>query len=452
MTNELQISETLLNSASEKIALIELKEKEEGLHFNVFRILDRFDDEEKGHSAFLADLINPKGKHGQNNLFLKLFIECLKNEITTDKFDSYSEDCYRSFTVETEKNIGNGRIDILIKNRKLAIAIENKIYAEDQHEQLQRYKKYLDALRANNIDNILIYLTLNGDSPSEYSRGKLSKDAYHCVSYNFIVGWLDLCIETCDIAHIKTIILHYKQCVETLTGKIGTTMSNELTDLLLKKHNLDTAIKMANVIHKAKAIVLDNFLKELRNRMHSHIEILNTEHTHYAFKFTPNSYHKNFGNINVAREYYRNRKKLNFFGYAIEIYRRNEHIANFEIRIASKLYFGAWANDSSNNLKDDIISEFLSDKTPHISKIENLESGKTITGRIVFFPKEDLNFRVFNHKCTQLSDPVELNNYLDDLLNNEIFPNLKNFIDACENCAKHSEQLISDYLGHDITV
>ena len=49
-----------------------------------------------------------------------------------------------------------GRIDILLKiSEDYWIAIENKIYAKDQENQLQRYKEYLE----DKVDNYkLIYL------------------------------------------------------------------------------------------------------------------------------------------------------------------------------------------------------------------------------------------------------------------------------------------------------
>ena len=60
------------------VACHEQAARRQGLKFNVFDILDRTRDEVKGHSAFLAELLNPRGSHGQGGQFLRLFIEQLK--------------------------------------------------------------------------------------------------------------------------------------------------------------------------------------------------------------------------------------------------------------------------------------------------------------------------------------------------------------------------------------
>jgi len=43
-----------------------------GENFNIFRILKVESSEVKTHSAFIAELLNPNGSHGQKDTFLKL--------------------------------------------------------------------------------------------------------------------------------------------------------------------------------------------------------------------------------------------------------------------------------------------------------------------------------------------------------------------------------------------
>ena len=43
-----------------------------GENFNVFSILKMESKENETHSAFLGELLNPKGSHGFGSLFLKL--------------------------------------------------------------------------------------------------------------------------------------------------------------------------------------------------------------------------------------------------------------------------------------------------------------------------------------------------------------------------------------------
>jgi hypothetical protein len=48
-----------------------------GENFNVFKVLGLTTNEVRTHSAFIAELLNPKGSHGQKDVFLKLFLEVL---------------------------------------------------------------------------------------------------------------------------------------------------------------------------------------------------------------------------------------------------------------------------------------------------------------------------------------------------------------------------------------
>src|SRR6266446_1112235 len=55
-----------------------------GEHFNVFRILGLEAAEVRTHSAFLAELLNPKGSPGQGDLFLRLFLKEMLRRVSTD--------------------------------------------------------------------------------------------------------------------------------------------------------------------------------------------------------------------------------------------------------------------------------------------------------------------------------------------------------------------------------
>ena len=153
-----------------------------GGRFNLFQILG-VDHYENTHSAILAELLNPHGSHGLKTCFLQSFNESIKlNEYIQD-FD------FGSVIVQTEVQVENGRIDILIEdNRKHALIIENKIYAGDQWEQLQRYNEF--AIRKYGTENYKIaYLTLFGTEASKNSGEKVD---YLRISYSIdIILWLE---------------------------------------------------------------------------------------------------------------------------------------------------------------------------------------------------------------------------------------------------------------------
>ena len=145
------------------------QDEEEGKCFNVFSALQLCSDEVRLHSRLLAVLLNPKAKHGLGDKFLKSFL------LAIGLPQDYISDCKEPIV---ERSVGEvtdttgGRIDIILENskQKHAIIIENKIYTNDQPNQLLRYHNY--GKEQFGEDNFkLIYLTLDGSEPSDSSLG-----------------------------------------------------------------------------------------------------------------------------------------------------------------------------------------------------------------------------------------------------------------------------------------
>ena len=101
-----------------------------GENFNVFSVLG-LGSAENSHSLFITELLNPQGSHGQQDLYLNLFLKQL------DLINDHHIDTTAKIT--TEKYIGEinkdydqgGRIDILIEypeHPEKNIIIENKKY------------------------------------------------------------------------------------------------------------------------------------------------------------------------------------------------------------------------------------------------------------------------------------------------------------------------------------
>lgn len=169
-----------------------LKERDDQLRrglndMNVFTTLLDAGDEVRLHSRFIAFLLDPDGDHGQRDLFLKLFMD---------------ECGHPDFQINTE--LAQVRceykdIDIYITDGRKHVIIENKIWAQDQNKQIQRYvetinemgsdiigeKEYSDknddSSQSENEKNdndggqenniFVIYLSLGREKPSEKSLG-----------------------------------------------------------------------------------------------------------------------------------------------------------------------------------------------------------------------------------------------------------------------------------------
>lgn len=179
-----------------------------GERFNVFSAV-RVDHYEIKHSAFIAELLNPEGSHGQDTTFLSSF---LKNCCPKD-----FEFSLQGVKVYTEFATDSGRIDILVmNNKKQGLIIENKIYANDGDEQLIRYNDEAKRLLHNGY--MILYLTPDGDKASEKSAKGVD---YQTLSYRKdIINWLRECVrQSAHLPLIRETIIQYINHIKQLTNQ-----------------------------------------------------------------------------------------------------------------------------------------------------------------------------------------------------------------------------------------
>lgn len=245
----------LLNHAKAVIAENAKRRKLTASGYNVFTVLDRLRDENKGHSAFIANLLDPMGSHSQGNVFLKMFLA----ELFPEKEFHFESDWYVKTEkyaptgAEVENSVHEGRIDIWIEGPKETIIIENKIDAGDQDKQLERYIKYAKGLTSNNSIYV-IYLTPEGRSPSEYSLGSyynadLEQEiaAYLEASYEeHIYDWIDKCLkESTSLPVLRETLVQYKKTIRQITGKIeDEELGMSLSNLLEKREDIIAATEL----------------------------------------------------------------------------------------------------------------------------------------------------------------------------------------------------------------
>jgi hypothetical protein len=230
-----------------------------GEKFNIFSILSMETKEDATHSAFIAELLDPRGSHMMGAVFLKGFLKAIQHE---DKFNVSSATVTREYyigKVDFEKRTG-GRIDILIKdNTGQTISIENKIYAGDQRFQIERYVNY------NKYKNKVYYLTLTGCEPNEISKGDLnSKTDFRCLSYsNDIIDWLELCqMQAVSKPVIRESIRQYILLLKKLTHQLS---DNAMEDKIIKliSSSYLPARTLANGIEKAEILAANKLLNEI---------------------------------------------------------------------------------------------------------------------------------------------------------------------------------------------
>lgn len=188
-------------------------------NFNVFNIYkNAWKDETRTHSPFLANIFDINGSHNQGGLFYNELI----NLLNIEKLNSYKAENLSFYKIETELNIQTGRIDIIINmyndEHSYTIAIENKIYANDEPKQLERYYNYLE----KNYDNyLLIYLTIDQHKPSMpfsinqsiYS-SLLKNKKLKLLSYRQISTLLEYTIPQINSENVKNIVTQYQDIIK----------------------------------------------------------------------------------------------------------------------------------------------------------------------------------------------------------------------------------------------
>lgn len=257
-------------------------ERKKASGFSIFEVLDIERLERETHSAFLANLLDPYGSHGQGTLFLVQFMKYVKKKIEARNESKGEEikaieylikaansdtEFTRDWLVATEKHVAIGdnlgRLDIVIQHVKTknTIIIENKIDSNDREDQLKKYSKWRDDLqRREKCVGILLYLTLDG------SDSKISKPIkYHCLSYKAdIRNWLIDSMRGCLAPRIKNILDQYLATMGKLTGELNMT-EDKLTNFLGKNSKyLRLSLEIADAAEELKRKIESEFWKSIK--------------------------------------------------------------------------------------------------------------------------------------------------------------------------------------------
>jgi hypothetical protein len=243
--------------SSTKTLIAHKKEKEIllGEKFNIFSILKMERKENETHSAFICELLNPKGTHLKGNAFLKIFLSVAEND-TIDLVSAKVKTEHYIGKKDIEKKTG-GRIDIYIWDTKgNTISIENKIDAGDQDVQIKRYHNH------NKGKNTVYYLTKFGYNPSNESKDELLENIdYFNISYKTeIIEWLQLCLKECvDNPILRESIKQYMILVKKITNTMENKEQKELDDIILR--NIKESAFIASNYEK----VLQDIRRKIRN-------------------------------------------------------------------------------------------------------------------------------------------------------------------------------------------
>lgn len=188
-----------LESLSNQIAhLDEYRRRVEPQLASEFNVLRYARTDEMGLSQILADLLDPKGPHGQGARFLKCFLERYWPERTA--IGPHVK--VRTETATDRIAQRQRRIDIEVNLGDCILAIENKPWAADQRGQI---RDYLDHLKSTGRPYKLLYLAGHeGQQPSEDSIATAQRKVHvedkvlGLTSYHEVREWLRDCLRCCE--------------------------------------------------------------------------------------------------------------------------------------------------------------------------------------------------------------------------------------------------------------
>ncbi len=248
-----------------------------GIHdYNVFDVLET---KEVKHSKFIASLLDPKGLHYQDDLFLRDFVKiCVPKDF---EFDTSNALVYREY-----KNI-----DIYITDGNKHIIIENKLWTGDHNEQVARYiQTIIDEQNKDELSEIyerilVLYLT-----PFDYVIKELggvdeiknnsliignNEIAFKHISYKKeILKWIcGIKAEIINLTDLNVLISQYEKAVKKLTNQ-GEKMANDTVKEQIKE-NYELCAAIYDNFKSAEIELTNNFFKEVCERLKNDPEIQN---------------------------------------------------------------------------------------------------------------------------------------------------------------------------------
>lgn len=143
-------------------------------------------EREVRHTKTLTWLLDPAGSHGLGDLFLRAFLRSLKSHVNEEFWQACELDRMAPVRALSEyvPKLAQGRakpksaqrkankdvrVDSVVHGTSWVLAIEAKVNSSENHDQLKKYRHALndDPVLGSMKNKLLVYLTLEGDEPSD---------------------------------------------------------------------------------------------------------------------------------------------------------------------------------------------------------------------------------------------------------------------------------------------
>lgn len=379
----------------------ERERKKRDNDYNPLLVIRSESDEVGLHSRFLHSFLDTGGRHYQEDLFLRLFLECLG---LTDFINTKS--------VSVQKEYKN--IDLYLSDGTNHLIIENKIYAGDGDKQISRYIEKIKDKGVEYENIAVVYLNLKGKEEEDlkYSLGeweivdkennqKTLKRANESICYfknatyeKEIKEWIKKCQKECkNISNLYMSFEFYKKCVNILIKgeKMGIKKFLEKN-----KDKRDKFIKIIAEIQRQRAeeLSFNVFKQEYAKKYEDYVS--------FDKKYTPKG-----SNIEELCIICHKNHSEQTFKYVLTLEK------TFNPNIGFRLYDEGWKKDGKDEIAKTLKS--IIEKSPNIKNIKINQWGWWLANESGETDWVDLRNETLEEYFERLYKKVEtLNDFLKD--------------------------------------
>jgi hypothetical protein len=230
-------------------------------------------------NRIFADLLNPRGPHGQGGAFLRLFVEMLPGDLKVDREEEW-------FAVANHPTAKGRYVDVgLFRSNDTAIYLECKPWTTEGRKQLNDYAE--DLLARGERHKILVFAPGRQDRDpvtlSAELKARLGESAYVKIAYerrgarSSIVQWLERCAAVSEAENVRVFINDLKHYLDgEFRGGAGSMPTNRdpFVDMVVDSVRRDedlvkTVLRVERVAVRLKTDIVNQFLARLKERLES---------------------------------------------------------------------------------------------------------------------------------------------------------------------------------------
>jgi hypothetical protein len=228
-------------------------------------------------NQIFADLLNPRGPHGQGGAFLKLFVEMFPGDLKVDREEEW-------FAVPNHPTVKGRLVDVaLFRSRDAAIYVECKPWAAEGHDQLSDYAE--DLLGRAERQKILVFVPGRQDREpvtlSPELKARLGESGHVKIAYarkgarSSIVQWLERCAAVSEADNVRVFINDLKHYLDSeFPGDMGSVPmdGDPFVDLVIDSVRNDenltkTVLRLELVASRLRTDIVNQFLGKLKEQL-----------------------------------------------------------------------------------------------------------------------------------------------------------------------------------------